>query len=65
MAKLAGKISGAVTRLGRDRLGGLCRIWCGAHQLYLAVQYAFVKHVKESFRDPLSHLNAFFDDRLV
>ena len=55
-ASMVGRISGAVTRLESMVSHSLYRVWCGAHQLDLAVQDAFSTHLKTSFQDPLHSL---------
>lgn len=55
-ASMVGRINGAVTRLERLMPSGVYRVWCGAHQLDLAVQDAFESTLKAQFQDPLHSL---------
>lgn len=55
-ASMVGRISGAVTRLEKMVPHPVYRVWCGAHQLDLAVQDAFVSSLKISFQGPLHSL---------
>lgn len=52
-ASMVGHVSGAVTRLERLCLPAVYRVWCGAHQLDLAVQDSFKTSVNASFQQPL------------
>lgn len=62
-ANMVGILSGAVNRIIGIISGcnsNLYRVWCRAHQLYLAVQSVFETYVKESFQDPLHSLIKYF-----
>lgn len=55
-ANMVGRVSGVVTRIQNVCADGFYRVWCGAHQLDLAVQAVFEEHVKDNFQDPLHRL---------
>lgn len=52
-------MKGAVTRLENVLPDGVYRLWCGTHEMDLAVQAAFEKNVKEPFQDSLYSLISF------
>lgn len=53
---MVGRISGAVTMPFNDCESGIFRIWCGTHQLDLAIQAATDMSTKDYFYRPLTHL---------
>lgn len=55
-ASMVGRLSGAVTRIIQGCMPGVYWVWCGAHQLDLAVQSGFESYVKEPFQDALHSL---------
>ena len=55
-ASMVGRVSGAVTRIEGMVTHSLYRVWCGAHQLDLAVQDAFSNSMKSIFQEPLHAL---------
>lgn len=56
VANVTGHLSVVVARISRECSGEVYKIWCGAHQLDLAVQDVFDDHIKEQFQDPLHRL---------
>lgn len=42
-----------VARIIKEYDGDFYKVWCGAHQLDLAVQAVLEGHVKEAFQDPM------------
>lgn len=55
-SSMVGDVPAAVTRLQRQMLPGVYRVWCGAHRLGLAVHDASQRSVKERFQGPLYSL---------
>lgn len=58
-AKLAGRCSGAVTRIVQQFHTNTFRIWCSSHQLGFEVQYSPSQNAKESFYDLLKTLGSY------
>lgn len=58
-ASMVGRVSGAVTRLDSMMLKKVYRVWCGAHQFYLAIHAAYRSTMKQTFQEPLHSLISF------
>jgi hypothetical protein len=55
-ASMAGRLSGAVTRLACGTLSGFYRVWCGAHQLDLVIQNVMSTLCSDTFYTHLTSL---------
>lgn len=57
---MVGGLSGAVKSTIEQCQSGISRVWCGAHQLDLAVQSVFEDYMRESFQDSLNAIIKYF-----